>query len=77
MSAKDQLGVAEFGYETCRGNPPVVALYLDGVGTGALPLRKHHPCDQQRQQLLNEIENVSDAMVEEILNFCLFLKQRR
>jgi hypothetical protein len=29
-----------------------------------------------KEQLLNEIENVSDAMVEEILDFCLFLKQR-
>jgi hypothetical protein len=30
-----------------------------------------------KEQLLNEIENAPDAMVEEILDFCLFLKQRQ
>jgi hypothetical protein len=30
-----------------------------------------------KEQLLHEIENVPDAMVEEILDFCLFLKQRQ
>lgn len=30
-----------------------------------------------KEQLLNEIENASDAIVEEILDFCLFLKQRQ
>jgi len=30
-----------------------------------------------KEQLLNEIEDAPDAMVEEILDFCLFLKQRQ
>jgi hypothetical protein len=30
-----------------------------------------------KEQLLNELEHAPDAMVEEILNFCLFLKQRQ
>ncbi|NJN91648.1 MAG: hypothetical protein HC878_15655 [Leptolyngbyaceae cyanobacterium SL_5_14] len=30
-----------------------------------------------KEQLLNEIECAPDAMVEEILDFCLFLKQRQ
>lgn len=30
-----------------------------------------------KDQLLNEIEHAPDAMVEEILDFCLFLKQRQ
>lgn len=30
-----------------------------------------------KEQLLNEIKNAPDAMVEEILDFCLFLKQRQ
>jgi hypothetical protein len=28
-----------------------------------------------KEQLLNEIEDAPNAMVEEILDFCLFLKQ--
>jgi hypothetical protein len=30
-----------------------------------------------KEQLLHEIERATDAMVEEILDFCLFLKQRQ
>ena len=30
------------------GQFPTVALNVNGVGTGVLPLRKHHPGDQQR-----------------------------
>jgi hypothetical protein len=30
-----------------------------------------------KEQLLSEIENAPDVMVEEILDFCLFLKQRQ
>jgi hypothetical protein len=30
-----------------------------------------------KDQLLNEIERAPEAMVEEMLNFCLFLKQRQ
>lgn len=30
-----------------------------------------------KEQLLNELENASDIMIEEILDFCLFLKQRQ
>lgn len=30
-----------------------------------------------REQLAQEIEQASDALVEEILDFCLFLKQRQ
>lgn len=30
-----------------------------------------------KEQLLNEIESAPDAMVEEILNFCLLLKQQQ
>jgi hypothetical protein len=30
-----------------------------------------------KEQLLNEIEHASDAMIEEVLDFCLFLKQRQ
>lgn len=30
-----------------------------------------------KEQLLNEIENAPDAILEEILDFCLFLKQRQ
>ena len=30
-----------------------------------------------KEQLLNEIEHAPDAMVEEILDFCLFLKQQQ
>jgi len=30
-----------------------------------------------KEQLLNEIEYAPDAMIEEILDFCLFLKQRQ
>jgi hypothetical protein len=30
-----------------------------------------------KEQLLNEIAYAPDAMVEEILDFCLFLKQRQ
>ena len=30
-----------------------------------------------REQLIQEIEQVSDAIVEEVLDFCLFVKQRQ
>lgn len=30
-----------------------------------------------KEQLLNELEHAPDAMVEQILDFCLFLKQRQ
>jgi len=30
-----------------------------------------------REQLSKELEQVSDSLVEEILDFCLFLKQRQ
>ncbi|MGI0486052.1 hypothetical protein ACN4EK_11490 [Pantanalinema rosaneae CENA516] len=30
-----------------------------------------------KEQLLNEIENAPESMVEEVLDFCLFLKQRQ
>ena len=30
-----------------------------------------------KEHLLNEIEGAPDAMVKEILDFCLFLKQRQ
>ncbi|MBW4472857.1 MAG: hypothetical protein KME45_21145 [Stenomitos rutilans HA7619-LM2] len=30
-----------------------------------------------KEQLLNELEHAPDAMLEEILDFCLFLKQRQ
>ncbi|MGF1520755.1 MAG: hypothetical protein ACFBSF_00360 [Leptolyngbyaceae cyanobacterium] len=30
-----------------------------------------------REQLMKEIEQISDAIVEEVLDFCLFVKQRQ
>ena len=54
-------GVAEFGYETCKGNPLGVARNVGRVGTGALPLRNHHPGDQQRQMFFNKTVKDSKA----------------
>jgi hypothetical protein len=54
-------GVAEFGYETCKGNPLGVARNVGRVGTGALPLRKNIRAIQQHQIFFNKTVKDSKA----------------
>lgn len=56
---KTEMGVAEFGYEMRRGNPPVVAPTADGVSTVALPLQVNHTEVQQRPEMQVAQETVA------------------